>query len=102
MATRTNALGIRSSWKQLEPQTTGWAAHAAPFAFEPGPIRYANNIARFTHGSPAIPTLYAAQSGYRIINAIGVANIRTSTSPDFGTGRTVSSDLRTADGSPVF
>jgi kynureninase len=60
----------------LEPKTTGWMAHEAPFAFESGPIRYAPNIARFLHGSPSIPALYAAQSGYRIINEIGVPQIR--------------------------
>lgn len=61
---------------QLEPQTTGWAAHAAPFAFETGAIRYADDITRFLHGSPAIPALYAAQSGYDIINRVGVEHIR--------------------------
>ncbi|HEY6186231.1 MAG TPA: aminotransferase class V-fold PLP-dependent enzyme [Pyrinomonadaceae bacterium] len=61
---------------KLEPRTTGWMAHEAPFAFEGGPIRYAPGIARFLHGSPAIPALYAAESGYRIINEIGVENIR--------------------------
>jgi kynureninase len=61
---------------QLEPQTTGWMAHEAPFAFETGAIRYADNITRFLHGSPAIPALYAAQSGYEIINQIGVGKIR--------------------------
>lgn len=60
---------------QLEPKTTGWMAHESPFAFETD-LRYAPNIARFLHGSPAIPALYAAQSGYRIINEIGVQNIR--------------------------
>jgi kynureninase len=62
--------------KSLEPKTTGWMAHEAPFAFEDGAIRYAPNITRFLHGSPAIPALYAAQSGYRIINEIGVEAIR--------------------------
>jgi kynureninase len=62
--------------EQLEPRTTGWMAHEAPFAFESGAIRYASGIARFLHGSPAIPALYAAESGYRIINEIGVAAIR--------------------------
>jgi kynureninase len=62
--------------KILEPKTTGWMAHEAPFAFESGAIRYAPNIARFLHGSPAIPALYAAQSGYRIVNEIGVEAIR--------------------------
>ena len=61
--------------QQLQPKTTGWMAHEAPFAFDPE-LRYAAGIARFLHGSPAIPALYAAQSGYRIINEIGVDRIR--------------------------
>jgi kynureninase len=51
-------------------------AHASPFAFEDAPIRYAEGIARFLHGSPAVPALYAAQSGYKIINEIGVERVR--------------------------
>ena len=50
-------------------------AHEAPFAFEPE-LRYAPDITRFLHGSPAIPALYAAQSGYQIITEIGVDAIR--------------------------
>jgi kynureninase len=61
---------------QLQPRTTGWMAHASPFSFEGGAIRYAPDIRRFLHGSPAVPALYAAQSGYRIINEIGVEAIR--------------------------
>ena len=61
--------------EKLEPKTTGWMAHDQPFAFEPE-LRYATGIARFLHGSPAIPALYAAQSGYEIINEIGVERIR--------------------------
>jgi kynureninase len=61
---------------QLEPQVTGWMAHQAPFAFEPGEITYADDIHRFLHGSPAIPSLYAVESGYDIINEIGVERIR--------------------------
>ncbi|HWT01457.1 MAG TPA: aminotransferase class V-fold PLP-dependent enzyme [Pyrinomonadaceae bacterium] len=60
---------------QLEPRTTGWMAHEAPFSFESS-MRYAPTIARFLHGSPAIPALYAAESGYRIINEVGVHAIR--------------------------
>ena len=59
----------------LEPKTTGWMAHEKPFAFDTN-MRYADNIWRFLHGSPAIPALYAAQSGYTIINEIGVDKIR--------------------------
>ena len=60
---------------KLEPKTTGWMAHEAPFVFDTE-LHYASNISRFLHGSPAIPALYAAQSGYRIINEIGVQRIR--------------------------
>ena len=60
---------------RLEPKTTGWMAHEEPFAFA-GDLRYAPNIKRFLHGSPAIPALYAAQSGYEVINQIGVEKIR--------------------------
>ncbi|HEY8187983.1 MAG TPA: aminotransferase class V-fold PLP-dependent enzyme [Pyrinomonadaceae bacterium] len=61
--------------QKLEPKTTGWMAHEAPFAFDTE-LHYAPGIERFLHGSPAIPALYAAQSGYRIINEIGVDRIR--------------------------
>ena len=60
---------------KLEPKTTGWMAHENPFAFDTN-LRYANGIARFLHGSPAIPALYAAESGFKIINEIGVPKIR--------------------------
>jgi len=61
--------------QKLEPKTTGWMAHESPFAFDTS-LRYASNIKRFLHGSPAIPALYAAQSGYKIVNEIGVDRIR--------------------------
>ena len=60
---------------KLEPKTTGWMAHEAPFAFDTE-MHYASNITRFLHGSPAIPALYAAISGYQIINEIGLEKIR--------------------------
>jgi kynureninase len=59
----------------LEPKVTGWMAHAAPFAFEPEQ-RYAEGIARFLHGSPAVPSLYAAREGYRAIREVGMDAIR--------------------------
>jgi kynureninase len=60
----------------LKPKITGWAAHKAPFAFVPGEIEYAEDVHRFLHGSPAIPALYAAESGYDIVNEVGVERIR--------------------------
>lgn len=61
--------------QQLQPKTTGWMAHEDPFAFDTD-LRYAPDIRRFLHGSPAIPALYAARSGFNIINQIGVESIR--------------------------
>jgi kynureninase len=61
---------------KLKPKVTGWAAHRSPFSFEPGEIDYADDIHRFLHGSPAIPALYAAESGYELINEVGVDRIR--------------------------
>jgi kynureninase len=70
-------LYVRSDLRaSLEPRVTGWVAHKRPFAFESGGIEYADDAFRFLNGTPAIPALYAARSGYEIINEIGVANIR--------------------------
>ncbi len=66
----------RDLWPTLDPIATGWVAHEAPFAFEGGPIRYAAGAARFLNGTPNVPALYSARSGYEIVNAIGVAEIR--------------------------
>lgn len=61
--------------KSLKPRATGWAAHSAPFAFAHD-LEYAPDTHRFLNGSPAIPTLYAAESGYEIIAEVGVDRIR--------------------------
>src|SRR5262249_61232826 len=41
-----------------------------------GDIDHVRDIQPLLHGSPAIPALYAAESGYDIINEIGVERIR--------------------------
>ena len=61
---------------RLEPTVTGWMAHREPFAFETGPIDYAPNAFRLLHGTPHVPALYAARSGYEIILEVGVERIR--------------------------
>jgi len=58
------------------PAVTGWAAHAAPFAFETGALRPAEGIARYLHGTPIVAPLYQALPGYDIIAKAGVPNIR--------------------------
>ncbi|HXU37287.1 MAG TPA: aminotransferase class V-fold PLP-dependent enzyme [Blastocatellia bacterium] len=66
----------RDLWPQLEPRLTGWLAHEDPFSFEMGPNKYAGNIYRFLNGTPNVPGMYAAMSGYEIVNQIGVDAIR--------------------------
>lgn len=61
---------------KLNPAATGWAAHAHPFEFVEGPIEYAPDIRRYLNGTPNVPAMYSARSGYEIVNEIGVEAIR--------------------------
>jgi kynureninase len=63
-------------WSELKPSATGWMAHRAPFQFEAKPIDYAPDIFRFLHGTPNVPAMYSARSGYEIILEVGVERIR--------------------------
>ena len=60
---------------RLAPAATGWAAHRDPFAFAET-IEYAPDHHRFLNGTPAIPALYAAETGYALIEEVGVPRIR--------------------------
>ncbi len=60
----------------MRPQATGWAAHARPFGFEAGPIEYAAGIRRYLTGTPDVPAMYAARTGYEMVGEIGVAAVR--------------------------
>ncbi len=66
----------RDLWPHLRPAATGWQAHARPFEFEGGPIDYPDSIYRFLSGTPNVPALYSAMSGYEIVGEIGVDRIR--------------------------
>src|SRR5262249_4103066 len=66
----------RDLWPVLEPKMTGWQAHKNPFLFEPSAIEYTGDILRFAHGTPNVPSMCSAMSGYEIINEVGVENIR--------------------------
>jgi kynureninase len=66
----------RDLWPRLEPAFTGWVAHERPFEFAGGPIRYADTAYRFMNGTPNVPALYSARTGYEIVNQIGVPAIR--------------------------
>lgn len=61
----------------LQPRTTGWMAHADPFAFEPAPIRYAERAWRLMGGTPSVPAYYVARAAYRNLHEVGLEQIRT-------------------------
>ena len=61
--------------KKLEPKVTGWVAHQQPFAFETT-MKYRGDAFKFLNGTPAIPALYAAQEGPKIISKVGIEKIR--------------------------
>jgi kynureninase len=65
----------RDLWPTLQPRSTGWAAHRNPFLFS-GEHEYDPSVARFLNGTPNVPAMYAARSGYEIIGEVGVENIR--------------------------
>ena len=48
-------LYVRPDLTHLRPRLTGWMAHAAPFAFEPPPLRPTEGPLRFLSGTPQIP-----------------------------------------------
>ncbi|MBK6917210.1 MAG: aminotransferase class V-fold PLP-dependent enzyme [Deltaproteobacteria bacterium] len=62
--------------KTLRPRTTGWFAHADPFAFEPAPIRLADGPWRLMSGTPSIPAYCVAERAYQPLHEIGVPRIR--------------------------
>lgn len=62
--------------QDLQPAVVGWAGHAEPFQFTPGPIAYAEGLERFQSGTPNVPSLYSARGGYEIVREIGVPAIR--------------------------
>jgi kynureninase len=61
---------------RLVPALTGWMAHPAPFDFEPPPARYRDDAFRYLLGTPAIPALYTAREGPRIVAKAGIESIR--------------------------
>ena len=61
---------------KLAPMATGWFSHAQPFAFDMGPMRYADDAWRFVGGTMAIPAIYTARAGWELVARLGVEAIR--------------------------
>ncbi len=61
---------------EFKPLMTGWFSDKHPFDFRFGDVDYADDAHRFMGGSPSVPALYSARSGYEIIRQVGVGAIR--------------------------
>ncbi len=59
----------------LAPVTTGWFGQQAPFDFDPE-NHYADGVARFTGGTPGVPSHYAAAPAYEALAEIGIDRVR--------------------------
>jgi kynureninase len=59
----------------LSPSFTGWQAHEHPFAFD-GEMHYASGAWRWLNGTPAVPALFAAIEGPRLLRRAGIENVR--------------------------
>ncbi len=62
--------------QRLRPASTGWFSHKRPFAFEVGRVDPADDIHRYMGGSPSVPALYSARSGYEVVTEVSVKKIR--------------------------
>jgi kynureninase len=61
--------------ESVRPALTGWQAHARPFGFEDG-MEHIEGGWRWLSGTPAIPALYAAIEGPKLVREAGIAAIR--------------------------
>jgi kynureninase len=61
---------------ELEPMASGWFSHAEPFAFDMGPMRWAEGAWRMIGGTMPIPAVYTARPGWETIARLGVERIR--------------------------
>lgn len=61
---------------QLQPTSSGWFAQANIFAMDHRAHAPAPNARRFEAGTPAVPALYAALAGIKLVQSIGVERIQ--------------------------
>ncbi len=61
---------------QLQPTSSGWFAQANIFAMDHRTHTPAPNARRFEAGTPAVPALYAALAGIKLVQSIGVERIQ--------------------------
>jgi kynureninase len=73
-------LYVRPDLDALDPVQVGWLGHARPFDFA-GDWEAAEGAMGWLGGTPSIPALYAARSGYAAIAEVTPARIRATSLP---------------------
>ncbi len=61
--------------ERLNPTLTGWFAQKNPFAFDITRHDPAASAVRFQSGTPAVPCIYAALAGIRLLKGFGLENV---------------------------
>jgi kynureninase len=59
----------------LEPTIAGWFGHREQFQFKTREFTFRPDAARIELGTPAVPSVYAANAGMEIVREIGVTTI---------------------------
>lgn len=59
----------------LIPTLTGWFAQRNPFAYDPQHVDLSPTARRFESGTPAVPNVYAAVPGFKMLRNIGMENV---------------------------
>ncbi|MFG1694995.1 aminotransferase class V-fold PLP-dependent enzyme [Nonomuraea sp. NPDC049309] len=62
--------------RQREPELTGWFGRRQPFAFGPRLLGFPDDARRFETGTPPIPSAYAANAGFDLIERIDLHDVR--------------------------
>ncbi|TDD03165.1 aminotransferase class V-fold PLP-dependent enzyme [Nonomuraea deserti] len=58
--------------QQREPELTGWFGRTDPFAFDPRLLDFPADARRFETGTPPIPSAYAANAGFDLVERVGM------------------------------
>jgi kynureninase len=61
---------------KLQPMNNGWFSHKSPFAFDMGPMQYADDVWRMIGGTMPIPAMYTARAGWETIAKASALAIR--------------------------
>lgn len=65
----------KSAIESLNPTSTGWLSQKIPSVFGPRHLNYRTDASRFETGTWAIPSVYAATAGMKIVHNAGISSI---------------------------